>query len=265
MRRGLIIYNSDDYQKNVWFVNKCIDECAKREITLTYIEERDVFQYLMNNSVDFVIYRGRNSEITKRIQEQGVVCFNNFKTNHIANNKLLTYEMLLENSIKCLKSYSEMNDVKDYPCIMKSVNGHGGQEVFLINSKNDAKAIINKYSGPFIYQEFYKNDGDVRLYLIDKKVVAGVLRKNKNDFRNNYSLGGEVSLYIPSLEMKETAIKIATILDSCFIGVDFLIKGDAFLVNEIEDPVGSRMLYQTSDLDIIKLFIECIEKKLNDK
>ena len=41
-----------------------------------------------------------------------------------------------------------------------------------------------------------------------------------------------------------------------FIGVDFLIDNGQYVFNEVEDPVGSKMLYENTDIDPIKLFAE---------
>ena len=262
MKSGLIIYNEVDYQRNIWFVNKCIDEFAKKNISLMYIEEKDVLNYLNGHTVSFVIYRGRDWTLLKRIKELGTVCFNKPFTNQVANDKYLTFSLLRENDIPCIESLLTIDEIKNYPCIMKSVDGHGGQEVFLINSKAEANDISKKYDKRFVYQEFCQNNGDVRLYLLNKKVLGAVKRSGGKDFRNNYSLGGDVSSYNPSREMKEAAEKIAKLLDADFIGIDFLISNEHFYVNEIEDPVGSRMLYKTSNIDIINLLVSFICERL---
>ena len=63
--------------------------------------------------------------------------------------------------------------------------------------------------------------------------------------------------------MVDIAIKISKLLDATYIGVDFLVKGDNICLNEIEDPVGARMLYKTSSIDIVNLFIKQIKSQLN--
>lgn len=262
MKSGLIIYSDSDYRRNVWFVDKIINEFAKKDVSLLYIEEKDVLTYLNNSKVDFVIYRSRNWETVKQIEEMGIRCFNNSFTNHVSNDKSLTFELLNSNGVVCIHSFASLDGIKKFPCIMKSVDGHGGQEVFLINNKSEAKDISLKYKKRFVYQEYYKNSGDLRLYLLGKKVVAGVLRQNNKDFRSNYSLGGQVSAFVPPDEIQRIAEKISQIVDADFIGIDFLINDGRYLVNEIEDPVGSRMLYKTSQIDIVNLFVSYICLKI---
>ena len=97
---------------------------------------------------------------------------------------------------------------------------------------------------------------------MNNEIIGAVKRENKNDFRSNYSLGGHVSIYEPNQEMKDIALKIAKILKSDYIGVDFIIDKNQIYLNEIEDPVGARMLYQTHHIDAIHLFVNDIKNKL---
>ncbi|MBP5574703.1 MAG: RimK family alpha-L-glutamate ligase [Bacilli bacterium] len=261
MISGLIVYSEIDASKNEWFINKCQEECSKKEISLIYKEEKAAIDYINNNHVDFVIYRARNSELLKEIEVKGIRSFNNSLTNKTANDKFLTYQFFKNNGFPCLDSFLNINEVDSYPLVMKSRAGHGGSEVFLIKNKEEASRISNS-NNAYIYQKYIPNNGDVRLYVLDNKVIAAIKRKSDKDFRNNYSLGGRVEPFAPSKEMEDIAIEISKLLKADYIGVDFLLANDGYFVNEIEDPVGARMLYQTSDIDIIKLFVEYISKKV---
>ena len=147
---------------------------------------------------------------------------------------------------------------------MKSVSGHGGQEVFFVKDIESANRIKSEHPNlKFIYQEFLENDGDTRIYMLNGKPVVAIKRKSDKDYRNNYSLGGEVEHYEPSKDMVETAKKVANLLAADFIGVDFLLTNSGFKIIEIEDPVGSRMVYKLKpELDIIRLFIEHVKNNI---
>lgn len=264
MISGLIVYNKVDQDKNSWFVKKCLDGLNDGLFSLIFIEENAVLDYLKDHEVDYVIYRARNDKLLEEIERRGIRCFNNHLTNKTANNKYLTYEFLKENNIPCLESSLNIDDIDSYPIVMKSVDGHGGQEVNLVNSKEEALNIKTMNNKQFIYQRYIHNKGDMRLYVLNHQVIAAVIRNNKQDFRSNFSLGGSFSIVEPSQEIKETAIKISKLLNADYIGVDFLKIGNTYLVNEIEDPVGARMLYQTSDIDIISLFIKRIKDVMNE-
>jgi gamma-F420-2:alpha-L-glutamate ligase len=89
------------------------------------------------------------------------------------------------------------------------------------------------------------------------KIVAAVKRTAPaGEFRSNYSLGGEISAYTLSDSEIETVNKVIELFDFSMAGIDFIIdKNGAFVFNEIEDVVGSRMLYNTHpDMDILDIF-----------
>lgn len=257
MLSGLIVYSQKDKEKNTWFVDKCIDSFAKRGVSLLYKEEKEVNEYLRNHKVDFVINRARNYQLVELLENKGIRCFNNSLTNKVVNNKLLSYQFLSSKNVPVIPSFSSLEEVGSLPTIMKNVNGHGGSEVFLINSKEEAETIKDK-NKQYVYQRYYPNSGDLRLYVLNKKVVGAVLRKNNKDFRSNFSLGGEVKAYQPEQEIVDLAIKVATLLNADYIGVDFIKVENTWCVNEIEDPVGARMLYKTSNIDVIELFVDYI-------
>ena len=257
MISGLIIYSSADQKKNTWFIEKCIQSFKEKGVSLIFKDETDVGEYIKNNNVSFAVYRGRDYKIVQRLEEQGIRCFNNHFTNKIANNKLLSYQFLSSAGIPVIPSFSSYEEVDNFPIVMKSVNGHGGNEVFLINSKKEVETIKDK-NKQYVYQKYYPNSCDVRLYVLDKKVIGAVLRKNNNDFRSNYSLGGDVKAYKPSKQIVDIATKVASLLNADYIGVDFIKVNKKWCVNEIEDPVGARMLYKTSNVDSIELLVNYI-------
>lgn len=104
---------------------------------------------------------------------------------------------------------------------------------------------------------------DLRVYIIGKEIIAAVLRTAKEGFRSNFSLGGEVRLYQLSQEEKSVVHTIIGQFDFGLAGIDFIIGDQGELIfNEIEDVVGSRMLYQCSDINIVRLYLEYIVRKL---
>ena len=261
MISGLIVYNGYDAKCNRFFINKCLELLNDETFSLKYVDEEKLLEYVSSIKVDFVIYRGRNYLLLEELENRGIKTFNNVITNKTANDKYLTYEFLKENSFPYIDTYLE---AKSFPCIMKSVSGHGGQEVFLVKDLEQVNQIKTEYPNlKFIFQEFLENNGDVRIYVLNQKVVVSIKRKSQVDYRNNYSLGGEVELFEPSQEMVESAIKVASLLKADFIGVDFLLTKDGYKIIELEDPVGSRMVYKLKpELDIIKKYVEHIKKNI---
>ena len=48
----------------------------------------------------------------------------------------------------------------------------------------------------------------------------------------------------------------------CFAGVDLLYEDYGPVVGEVEDVVGSRMLYRVSDLDVVGLYLDEIRRRI---
>ena len=257
MKNGIIVYNDRDKELNQWFIDNCLKSLNNNDFSLLYKEENEALDYINGNKVDFVIFRARNYALLNAIESRGIRCFNNSLTNKIANNKYKTYEFLKEHGFPCLETFLDSNKLS-FPFVMKSVDGHGGSEVYLISSEDEMEPVDKEY----IYQGYLANNGDVRLYVLNNKIIGAVKRKNGHDFRSNFSLGGEVEIYEPSKEMINIALKIAELLKSDYIGVDFIIYDKGFVVNEIEDPVGAKMLFKVMGIDAVSLFIEDIKNKL---
>mgnify|MGYP003291726412 CR=1 FL=1 len=87
---GLLIYNKEDIEKNSWFIKKIIDEFFLNgiEIKLTNEENLD----FNNLDSSFAIYRGRNYKVAKKLEETGLIVFNNDLVSKLANDKYETYK-----------------------------------------------------------------------------------------------------------------------------------------------------------------------------
>ena len=260
MISGLIVYNAIDTSKNQYFIDEFLQKLNDEEISLSFLDEAYLEEYVKTHKINFVVYRGRNYKIVEYLEQQNIKVFNNAVTNKIANDKYLTYGFLKAADLPYIETTLEMFT---YPCIMKSVSGHGGQEVFLVKNEEEKKAILEEHRDlKFIYQKYLENKGDVRIYILNKSVITSIKRDNPSDYRNNFSLGGNVSVFEPTKEMVESALKIANLLNAVFIGVDFLLTKDGFKIIEIEDPVGSRMVYKATDIDIIGMYIDYIRNNI---
>ena len=109
---------------------------------------------------------------------------------------------------------------------------------------------------------------DLRVYVLFGRINAGVMRTAKSGIVSNYKRGGDVALH--TLTDEETVLAQAVIrrfeennASMSFAGIDFLYHNGSPVLNEVEDVVGSRMLYQVSDIDMIDLYMQEIAKRLS--
>ncbi len=88
------------------------------------------------------------------------------------------------------------------------------------------------------------------MFVLGNEVIGAVLRESTSSFKANYTLGGTVRPYLLNESELELVGRISSSLKADFIGIDFLLnKQGELLFNEIEDVVGCRSLYSTSDVN----------------
>jgi gamma-F420-2:alpha-L-glutamate ligase len=161
----------------------------------------------------------------------------------------------------------EVNARLEHPFVIKAVDGHGGSQVFLVEDfERQAEIIQGLGSSDVVVQPLTgSRHQDLRVYVIGKEIVAAVLRTGKDNFKSNFSLGGEVCIYHLNQEEIDLVNLIINQFDFGLVGIDFIIGDEGELIfNEIEDVVGSRMLYQTSDINIVERYLNYIRKIIKD-
>ena len=104
---------------------------------------------------------------------------------------------------------------------------------------------------------------DLRVWAVGGKIITAILRESNSDFRSNFCLGGSATVY--QLRDKEINLveKIINLVKSDYIGIDFLFHKGELVFNEIEDTVGARMVYEKTDIDILKIYCDYIKREMN--
>ena len=278
--KALLVYNSYESNRNREFINMFFDEGNKLgiEFKLIIVENlkygifenqlKFIYDYDELTDIDFVIMRDKNYELSRAFENKGIRVFNNSNLSLIANNKFSSYLYAKSKNIPVLdtKLLVSDNQVNDFPKIIKSLDGKGGKEVYLcdnIEELLDAKLTINK--DKLIVQEVAKDIGkDLRVYCIGKEIICAMLRIAKEGFKSNFCLGNDCVVYDLDDQEKELVHNIIDDLDSDFVGVDFLFNDGDLVFNEIEDVVGCRMVYEKTDINMVKLYLEYIIKQIKN-
>lgn len=301
MNIAYIIYYDEEANKNSGFIEMLKSECRKYDIALEYISFEKV--NLMSESsfenkfkkIFFVINRTREYKLSLRFEKINVKVFHSSKITELGNNKYKTYCYLKEYFERnknepqgewiahtVLVKVDDLNNVlndyigKDY--VIKSVDGHGGSQVFSLNDdgtkhgsyrKNRDNAKNNIYKAlqghDCVLQKRIDSDSnDIRVYIVFGKIYAAVLRHGNDGFKSNFSLGGSVEEYFPDEEQKKIIEKFIEAFGAeqlSMAGIDFILTRDGNLIfNELEEMVGSRMLYNCSKHDIVREYVEQIAK-----
>jgi len=259
--KGILIYDEIGRKRNTWFIDKLISEAERFSLNIALTSPEKAIE----ENASFAIVRTIDPILTHTLEAKGIKVFNNSKTAEIANDKWKTYLFAKNLGIPTMQTC--LNEpFKEYPFVLKSLDGHGGSEVFWISCQDEYQEITKKLHSigkRYLTQAPAKTLGvDVRIFLIGTKVVGCVKRYNDNSFKSNYSLGGNVEKFEPTNEQIEIATTLAKELDSDYIGVDFIYNG-GWVLNEIEDVCGARTLYATTNEDIAIKYLQRISDKLN--
>ena len=280
MLKAWLIYDREMAEYNKHYITSYIAEGKNRNIDFQLLYSEDISfgirngsWYLLNKGTaimcpDFVICRCIYPLLSKQLEYLNIKVYNNSFVSEICNDKAKTYQYVATTGIPMVDTMfcknSILNDTLptlDLDQVIKSVSGHGGNQVFHRDKINmDQDMIMKLGADDVVIQPFIgKKHQDLRVYVIGKEVVSAVLRTSKEGFRSNFSLGGEVRLYSLSNQEYEIVKKIIDLFDFGLVGIDFLIGDQGELIfNEIEDVVGSRMLYQCSNINIVSLYLDYI-------
>lgn len=241
----------------------------------------------------FIVNRSRNFDIAYRMEALGVRLINPARVTEIGNDKQRSYElagqlglpympyitiereeyegMCTDNTTRSITASPEWNSLKykagefGYPLVLKPIDGHGGSHVYLINNEMDLHKAFqdictehtrHPYS-KFLIQRCANVLGrDLRIYMLGNRILSSILRSSGSagDFRANFSLGAKASVHTLSREERFMAEELAEALPSDFIGIDLIYHNGSPVFNELEDAVGSRMLYEKTDIDAVRQF-----------
>ncbi|MFF2755073.1 RimK family alpha-L-glutamate ligase [Psychrobacillus sp. NPDC058041] len=264
--RGLLIYELKEIERNRSFIDRLIIAAEKYGHTLTVIDD----QCSTIPDADFVFFRARNPKLSKRLEELNIRMFNRAEVNVIANDKWKAIQFVQLIGIPSVQTRKIIttSDIREYPAVLKTVDGHGGTQVELVNSNDHAKVFMEEHSSKSIIAQTYieTNATDVRVFMLGTEVIGAVKRTGaENSFKSNFTLGGSVVAYTLNSQQLADVQKIAKALKSDYIGIDFLLLPDgSWLFNEIEDPVGARSYYATTKKDIAIPIMDYINKKLTE-
>lgn len=267
-----LVYHSEDALRNKEYIQMYFDKCREKGISL-YLVIAEQFEIMVSDEQnifycdkkiipfpDAVINRTRDYIFAKQLEILGIKVYNNSFVTLLGNDKLLAIEYAKQLGIDVMPTCDGSFLNQNYPYIMKTVDGHGGTEVFMINNEKEDRTCRQKLKDRKIILQKPSSDlgKDLRVYVVGNKIVASMLRTSERDFRSNFCLGGEAKPYELSEEEKEIVKKITNSLDIGHCGIDYIFHNDKIVFNELEDVVGSRMLYGQTDIDVVSLYVDYI-------
>ena len=220
-----------------------------------------------------VLSRQRDAFVSAHFERMGVPVFNNSRVCALCNDKRETHRFLsgLPQMPAVFYDGTSLAEppVQGYPLAVKPARGHGGDRVRRVCTPcewRDAAAEI--LPEPVLSQKIASEAGrDLRIYVLFGKILTGVMRTAPDGFLSNYKKGGSVCLHEPSAEERELAGAVIRRFEEagaplCMAGIDLLYHEGRPVIGEVEDAVGSRMLYAVSGYDLAGLYLRGIAERL---
>jgi len=198
-----------------------------------------------------------------------------------ARDKLRSMQLLARNNVDIPKTVvaRETRDADELiklvggpPVIIKIARGSQGVGVVLAETKKAARSIIQAFYSQnvnILVQEFIAeaNGEDVRVFIIDGKVVAGMKRKtlDEDEFRSNINLGGVGEPVELTKREIAIALKAAKSMHLSIAGVDILRSNRGPLVMEVNAFPMLTGIEATTKMDIADEIIQYVERSIGHR
>lgn len=277
MLKALILYDRNEVTRNQKFIDYWLEAAAQRSVDMQLVvvdelsygvragkpfllyKEQDI-------ACDFVVMRAKKPLLGYHLESMGIPVFNNARVGEILNDKRKTHALLCDRFPMMPTAFIEDNQPSPFPfpVVVKSAGGCGGREVKLCADEQSYRAAIAEFKFSAVVQPLCDTPGrDVRVYMLGKKILQGMQRFSVNeDFRANFGIHRSARpIDIPD-DIRRMALQAAEIFDFGLVGVDFIFHEGKAVFNEAEDVVGTRMLYQYTDIDPVQAYLDFILKKL---
>ncbi|MBB4825868.1 RimK family alpha-L-glutamate ligase [Sporosarcina luteola] len=264
--KGCLYYSSAEAKRNNGFIEDLIRSANRLNMDLTVLVDEEQ----PAKDSNFILFRDRHPLLSSKWEAEGFRLFNRSEVNRIANDKYKTFELAALLGVPAVptKKVNSVQHLPSFPIVLKTRDGHGGHEVCLCQSIEEAESFFAEHSGrQFISQPYVEsNSTDIRVFMIGNEILGAVKRTGQDSFKSNYTLGGSVEKYSLSAEQEKEVQTITKALKSDYIGIDFLLLPDGrWLLNEVEDPVGARSLYITHEVSPAWELMKYVKSKLEDE
>lgn len=275
--KGLLIYERHESIRNHRFIEYWLDTAKVKnvDLKLVLIEEmafglRDNKPFLMVNgenvTADFAVVRAKKPLLSHHLEKMGIAVFNPAHVSEILNDKRRTHALFQDDFPMMDTAFVEGDSPSPfpYPVVVKASAGCGGREVRLCDNEESYRTALKDFTYSAVVQPLCDTPGrDVRVYMLGKKILQGMLRySDTEDFRANFGLHHCAKpIDIPD-DIRRMALEAAERFDFGLVGVDFIFDHGRALFNEAEDVVGTRMLYQYTDIDIVPVYMDYILSRL---
>lgn len=249
--------------------------------TIHNIDDKKGFKIDPDNTVVIarggVLYTKTGINLLHQLETLGFFCVNTRKSMELCSDKyksmLMFRKLGIDTPITRIVSSQEklevvIDRITTFPVVIKTISGYGGAGVFKIDSVENLRPTLQTIwniseDEEMLIQDFIESDGDIRIHVLGGEIIAAMKRvKPDDDFRSNYSLGGDIESVEITDKMKNMAILATKESGLSWSGVDIIIdkKNNKPYMVEINGSPGTegidKVLKTKSTIDIVLEFIK---------
>lgn len=155
----------------------------------------------------------------------------------------------------------------NYPVIAKHERGFQGKSVRKFDSwkkvRRWVKKINEKNLGMFLWQKYLPTRWDIRVVVVNGKAIGGMKRSaTGEEFRSNFSLGGEVEVWKLDNKEIELSEKLAKVCGLDYGGVDIMKdeEGNNYIL-EINRQCQFQGFEKATEINVARKVVEMILSK----
>ena len=287
--KGVILTNPyDTYQAQVNKTCRMVEEFERLGVDVTVLSNDRFVSYVENGNAtlnldaDFVLFFDKDKYTSELIERRGVRVFNMAMATAICDDKMLTHVTLSNCGIPmpttlpgalCYNPKGELSneylqkavDILGLPMIVKECHGSYGEQVYLVNTLEELKAKLSTIkTKAYLLQQFESASSgkDMRVIVIGGKVVCGMLRENKHDFRSNVAHGGVATAVKVPRDIAKICVKAAKVIGLDYCGVDVLL-GDTPKLCEVNSNAMFEAMEKATGVNVARLYakhvINCVK------
>jgi len=162
---------------------------------------------------------------------------------------------------------SKIGDDFGWPVIAKHEKGFQGKSVRKFEEFKELKHFVKKINeknvGMFLWQKYLPTKWDLRIIVLNGQTIGAMKRSAVGDeFRSNFSLGGNVEVWNLSENDKQIAEKVAKVCGLDYCGVDIMKdeEGNSYVL-EVNRQCQFQGFEKSTGINVAKLVVEMFLKR----
>ncbi len=270
----LVVYDRADLRRNRFFASALRESAEARGLSAQILTSEELRRSSLPSNYrtsttlrrpSVVLSRSRDLELRRSLESRGIPVVSPSEILAVANDKVETERFARTVGVPALPIASNLNPAEPpmaYPFILKDRFGHGGTSVRLIKTAEDYHTTLTGLPTiAWVAQPYLPTATlEARVYILGRSRPWTIEKISHDGLRSNLSFGATTRLSSLDNNAAHVVEACRSQLPDGFYGIDIVWDQDKRpLLHEIEDPVGTRALYQHG-IDAARAVIDYISE-----